>query len=95
MPDPASWLVVEKGWKVVASDGTEVGTVEETIGDSNRDIFDGIAVATGLFEKHRYVPAEQVAEIVEGEVRLALAPDEIERLGKHEQPPPSTQIRPE
>ena len=31
MGDPASWLVIEKGWKVVAADGTEVGTVAETL----------------------------------------------------------------
>ncbi len=66
MPDPASWLVIEKGWKVQAADGSEVGTVAETLGDENRDIFDGLAVSTGLLSKPVYVPSEQVGEIVEG-----------------------------
>lgn len=86
MPDPASWLVVEKGWKVVAADGTELGTVEQVLGEEALDIFDGLAVSTGLLSKSRYVPAEAVSEIVEGEVQLSLRPDEIDRLAPYEPP---------
>lgn len=32
-----SWLVIEPGWAVVASDGTEVGYVEEIVGDSDEE----------------------------------------------------------
>ena len=70
MPDPVSWFVVEPGWKVVAADGDEVGTVHEVLGDLERDIFDGIAVATAPLAKPTYVPSEQVGEIREGEVHL-------------------------
>ena len=31
--EPVSWLVIERGWTVVAADGTEVGKVEEVVGD--------------------------------------------------------------
>ena len=86
MPDPASWLVIEKGWKVHAADGSEVGTVAETLGDENRDIFDGLAVSTGLLSKPVYVPSEQVGEIVEGAVRLALDAEAVERLEPYEPP---------
>ena len=86
MPDPASWLMIEKGWKVHAADGSEVGTVAETLGDENRDIFDGLAVSTGLLSKPVYVPSEQVGEIVEGAVRLALDAEAVERLEPYEPP---------
>ena len=32
--------------------------IEETVGDSTHDIFDGLTVGTGLLSKPRYVPAE-------------------------------------
>jgi hypothetical protein len=82
--DPASWLVVERGWEVVDRDGERVGQVEEVLGDENADIFDGLAVATTLLGRPRYVPAEQVAEIREGQVRLALDAAAAERLPEHE-----------
>lgn len=79
-PDPASWLLVERGWKVLAADGSEVGSVEETLGDENHDIFDGLAVSTGLLSKPVYVPAEQVGEIREGIVRLELTAEQVDSL---------------
>jgi hypothetical protein len=93
--DPVSWFLIERGWQVVGSDGSELGTVEETVGDSQLDIFDGLTVAPGLLSKARYVPAEQVDEIVEGTVKLSIGKDEFDRLGGHEQPPPGTKIRPD
>ncbi len=92
--DPVSWLVIERGWTVRAAGGEEVGSVEETVGDSSRDIFNGLTVATGLFSKARYVPAESVKQISDGEVELALTPAEFESLGEYEEPPPSERIRP-
>ena len=87
MPDPTSWLVIEKGWKVQAADGSEVGTVAETLGDEGHDIFDGLTVSTGLLSKPLYVPSEQVDEIVEGVVRLSLDADAVKRLEPYERPP--------
>lgn len=87
MPDPVSWFLVEPGWKVVGSDGGRLGTVREVLGDSNRDIFDGLAVTPGLRGKTRYVPAELVAGIVEGEIRLSLGNDRFEHLDEHSGPP--------
>ena len=73
MADPRSWYVVEKGWKVLAADGSDVGTVDEVLGDETADIFDGLAVAKGLGSAPVYVPSESVDEIVEGAVKLSLA----------------------
>jgi len=81
MRTPVSWLVVEAGWKVTDRDGEDVGTVEQVLGEQERDIFDGLAVATALLGKARYVPAENVAAIYEGVVELDLSADEVSRLG--------------
>jgi hypothetical protein len=92
--DPVSWLMIEPGWDVLAADGSKVGKVDEVAGDSSMDIFDGLAIGTSALGKPRYVPAEQVAELTEGVVRLSLTPDEVERLGEYVEPAPSAEIRP-
>src|SRR5207237_4642092 len=90
--DPVSWLLIEPGWKVLAADGSEVGKVDEVTGDSNADIFDGLAIATSALGKPRYVPSEQVAEIVEGTVRLKLSPEQVEALDEYLEPATSAEI---
>ena len=92
--DPVSWLLVEPGWTVVAADGSEVGRVEEIVGDTGKDIFNGLAVSTHFLGKPKYVPAERVRRITEGAVELDLDSDAIERLDDHEPQPPSEQFRP-
>jgi uncharacterized protein YrrD len=74
--DPVSWLVVERGWKVVGADGERAGTVEEVVGDEESDIFSGVLVAFELHREARFVPAEHVAGILEGEVHLDLPAQE-------------------
>jgi hypothetical protein len=92
MADPVSWLLIETGWKVLAADGTEVGKVDEVAGDSSLDIFDGLAIATTAFGKPRYVPAEQVGEITDGNVRLLLSPEQVEQLDEYLEPATSAEI---
>jgi hypothetical protein len=84
--DPVSWLMIEPGWAVVDPEGNEVGRVEEVAGDSSRDIFNGLAVSSGMLSHPRYVPAEEVLEISEGRVRIAPA---IDTLGEYREPPPA------
>ncbi len=95
MADPVSWLVIERGWDVVDSSGEEVGKVEEVVGDSTRDIFNGITLATGLFARGQYVPAERVGEITDGRVELTISKAEAEQLPPYDEPPPSERILPE
>ena len=83
MADPVSWLVVEPGWDVCGSDGAELGTIESVVADEGKDIFNGLAVTAGLFRATKYVPAEEVAEIVEGRVTLTLDADAFARLGDY------------
>jgi uncharacterized protein YrrD len=85
--------VIEHGWRVVAADGSEIGRVEEVVGDTGSDIFNGLAVSSGLLAKAKYVPAERVAEIHDGEVRLDLPPDAVNGLDEHEPEPPSAEFR--
>lgn len=92
--DPVSWFLIEPGWKVSDASGKEAGTVEEVVGDTNADIFNGLSISAGLLKGNRYVPAEQVGRITEGKVELKLTRDELDSLDKYEQPAASEQILP-
>lgn len=93
--DPVSWFMIEPGWTVLDSSGAEVGSVDEVVGDSSDDIFNGLSISTSLLGKPRYVPSEQVAEITEGRVRLALSKDEVGHLGEYQEPPTTAEVLPE
>lgn len=95
MAEPVSWLMVRAGWKVYASDGSEVGEVDEVAGDDTADIFDGLAIATSALGRPRYVPAESVATISEGRIELALSREEVEALAEYREPATSAEIEPD
>jgi hypothetical protein len=67
---PSSYLVLAKDTPVYCSDGLKVGTVGEVLREPEKDIFDGLVVATR--DGDRYVPAELVATIHERGVDLTL-----------------------
>jgi uncharacterized protein YrrD len=90
---PVSWMLIEAGWSVVARDGEQLGRVHEVIGDSEADIFNGLAVSPGLLRGSRYVPSELVSGIVEGQVELDVDEHEFKRLDEHTGTAPSAQIR--
>ena len=90
--DPVSWLQIEPGWSVVASDGGPVGSVFTVTGEQD-DIFDGLAVGLDRAGPIRYVPGEQVGPIYPGQVTLRIAAAEFEGLGLYREPPPETQLR--
>ena len=94
MGDPVSWFLIRSGWKVVSADGHDLGTVDEVTGDETHDIFDGLAVATSVLGKPRYIPAEQVTRIEEGTVHVSLTREQAEQLGEYLQPPTSAQVEP-
>lgn len=95
MSDPVSWFLIEPGWKVVDAAGEEVGSVDEVVGDSSDDIFNGLSVSTSLLGRPRYVPSEQVGSITEGQVQLTISKDQVDRLGEYEEAPTSAEILPE
>jgi sporulation protein YlmC with PRC-barrel domain len=86
MADPISWLMIRPGWKVYASDGTEVGAVNEVAGDDNADIFDGLAIATSALGEPTYVPSESVGPITEGRIELTLNVEQVAALGAYLEP---------
>ena len=71
MADPVAWTMVRRGWRVVGRSGEDLGRIREVMGDQEADIFNGLLVESGLLKGSEYVPAEQVAEIRDGEVTLA------------------------
>ena len=95
MGDPVSWLMIRPGWKVYASDGAEVGAVDEVAGDDNADIFDGLAIATSALGNPKYVPAETVGPITEGRVELTLTKEQVDALGEFLEPATSEEIEPD
>jgi hypothetical protein len=93
--DPVSWFVIEPGWKVIDAEGQEIGSVDEVVGDSSDDIFNGLSISTSLLGRPRYVPSEQVGTITQGHVQLKLTKDQIGRLGEFEEPPTTAEILPD
>jgi len=87
-----SWLVIQPGWAVVAADGSEIGYVGEIVGDDDADVFDGLAVSSGLFEEPRYVPSEKVGRIFEGRVELRVESNDVRLLEEYLEPPASLDI---
>jgi len=72
----------------VASDGNEVGKVDEVLGDPEADIFDGFSVGVGaVLDRPRYVPSEQVGAIEEGTVHLTIDAAAYGQLTPYEPPP--------
>lgn len=90
MADPVAWKVAERGWSVVASDGNEVGKLDRVLGDTEADIFDGLAVGAGtILDRPVYVPSEKVGAIEEGTVHLTIDSAQYGQLQPYEPPPPS------
>jgi hypothetical protein len=87
--------MIRPGWKVYASDGTEVGRVDEITGDEGADIFDGLAIARSALAKPTYVPAESVGPITEGRIELTLTKEQVDRLGEFLEPATSAEIEPD
>lgn len=65
-----SYKVLEQGTPVVASDGSEVGTVREILENVAEHIFDGLVIDTSGGQ--RFVDAPEIARIAERRVTLAL-----------------------
>lgn len=95
MSDPVSWFLIEPGWKVFDAGGDEIGSVDEVVGDSNDDIFNGLSVSTSLLGRPRYVPSEQVGSITEGRIQLTISKEQVDSLGEYEEPPTTAEILPE
>lgn len=78
---PISWMTLDKGTRVLAADGEEIGTIAEVVADREKDIFSGVSVSPGLLSGNRFVPADLIGRIEEDSVSLTITSEEAsERL---------------
>jgi hypothetical protein len=81
--EPASYLALDPGTRVLSADGQEIGTVDHVLRDEDADIFDGLIIDTRLGPGGlHFVDAPDVAEIHADRVVLTLSAAEAERLPK-------------
>jgi hypothetical protein len=84
--DPVSWLLIEPGWRVMDALGEEIGKVAEVLGDTERDIFDGLAVSRGILDSTLYLAAERVGRIEMGLVHADV--QDASALSEYQPPRP-------
>jgi len=75
---PTAYTVLEQGTPVFDSSGKKIGVVEHVLADMQLDIFEGVIVHTRpLPGKHVYADVDQIAELRERGVVLAVTRDEL------------------
>ncbi len=68
---PIAYPLLERGVRVLSSDGEEVGTVHHVVAAEEQDIFHGLVIDAQRLGK-RFVPAEDVASLHERGVDLRI-----------------------
>jgi hypothetical protein len=79
-------MAIEKGARVLASDGEEIGTVHEIAGDAEADIFSGLVVSVSRLGANRFLPSERVTAIWPDRVETSVAAAQAEQLTEYEEP---------
>jgi uncharacterized protein YrrD len=75
---PIAYLALSEGTPVYDRDGARVGVVEHVLADVDRDIFEGVIVHTRpLPGRHLFADVEQIAELHERGVLLAVAREQL------------------
>ena len=82
-----AWTEVQQGWRVIASDGTDIGKVEQGVGDRDADVFEGFEIDLGLTGPDRFVSYEHVVGVSQGRIVLDLTPDQANELPEHTEVP--------
>jgi hypothetical protein len=77
-----SYKLLERGTAVHASDGEQVGKVDQVLDNVREDIFDGIVVRTDNGD--RFVDAPEVARITEHRVTLSIDAAGAAQLPRYE-----------
>jgi uncharacterized protein YrrD len=81
MPERSiAWLALEPGTPVEASDGADLGTVQQVVADRQKDIFSGVTIRGHILDRERFVPADAIQELTTERVKLSLSATEAETL---------------
>jgi hypothetical protein len=73
------YSAVERGTPVFASDGTEVGKVEQVVDNYREHILDGVVIRTNDGEI-RFADGPEVSRTAERGVTLTITPEEVAAL---------------
>jgi sporulation protein YlmC with PRC-barrel domain len=76
---PIAFLLLERGVRVISSDGDEVGTVHHVVAAEEQDIFHGLVISSPRLGR-RFVPAEDVASLHERGVDLRIGAGAVAEL---------------
>jgi sporulation protein YlmC with PRC-barrel domain len=82
-----AWKAIEENAQVFSTEGEAVGKVSQVVGDTDADVFTGLAISLRMLGKARFVESERVRAIWPDRVELDLTKAEIEALPDHEAPP--------
>ena len=86
---PIAYTVLQEGTPVYDRNGECIGVVDQVMADMQLDIFEGVIVHTRpLAGRHLFADVEQIAELRERGVLLAVGRDEL-----HEPPGDATRKR--
>lgn len=77
---PVAWIALPPRVPVVGSDGTELGTVEEVLGDAEEDIFHGLVLRRSHNGTMVEVPARRVKRMTDRHVVTDLTDGEVQGL---------------
>jgi PRC-barrel domain len=92
---PSSYLALEPGTPVYASDGERIGVVEHVLADPDADLFDGIVIDRSVLPGGwRFADADQVDRIYESGVVLTLDRPAAERLPEPSANPGTLKVDP-
>jgi hypothetical protein len=94
---PVSHLGLREGVPVYDRDGQDIGVVERVMTDGPTGIFEGLVIhgRPVVPGRHLYAGHEQIAELRERGVRLAVGRDELHELDERAGPPRREDGRPE
>ena len=86
--NPIHYAAVKRGTAVYASDGEQVGKVDEVVDNYREHILDGFVIETADGQL-RFVDAPEVARTAERAVRLTIDSDAARQLPPPEQAAPN------
>jgi sporulation protein YlmC with PRC-barrel domain len=81
-----SWKAIEKGARVYAPDGEEIGKVSEIAGDAEADIFSGLVVSLSRLSANRFLPSERVTGIWPDRIETNVTAQQAEALEDYNDP---------